>query len=334
MKKLLGVLIFIATALTNSSCGILWDIYESQQNYLAPQHTLEENNEYEVVWSRSDIESFTLISSSNKAIVQGAQKGKIFQASVFGINSTTGEILWEIPGSNAETIIANDNVLYRGTVGTTKVYAHKIENGELLWSTFLPLVHSTSSLSYANNKIYVHSNNDAFYVLNEQGEIIDNFWETSIIFSVIDDVLYMEENYSLKAVDYLSKKALWQVDIGQRYTDPVFEGREIIVKTWTYSADIYSIDRYTQKINWVTAQEVASNLCLIKGKIYFINPDGFLMAIDQPTGNEISRVKFSPQFDLAIQIGTYSVACDVANDILVISFGDNTQIMGLKVMTP
>jgi outer membrane protein assembly factor BamB len=58
-------------------------------------------------------------------------------------------------------------LLYRGTVGTTTVYAHNIDNGELLWSTWLPSAHSTSTIYFADNKIFVFSNDGEFYVLNE-----------------------------------------------------------------------------------------------------------------------------------------------------------------------
>ena len=114
MKRLVSVILFIAAALTNSSCGVLWTIHESQQNYLAPQHTLAGNNEYEVIWNKSDIQTATLLSSANKIIAEGLEKGKFSQTTIFGINNTTGEILWKIPGSIGDTIIASDNVLYRG----------------------------------------------------------------------------------------------------------------------------------------------------------------------------------------------------------------------------
>jgi len=303
-------------------------------NYLAPQHSLESNNEYQVIWNLSDIQAPTITGAPDKIIVEGFKKGKVSRTTIFGVDSKSGDIIWEIPGSTSESIIAHDNTLYRGTVGITTVYAHNIDNGELLWSTWLPSAHSTSTIYFADNKIFVFSNDGEFYVLNEQGEILDKFYQTSDTFLKIDGVLYVSKNYSLRAVDYSSREELWQLDIGQHFTAPIFNDGEIFLKTWNYSADIYSIDQYIGKINWMTSQNVQSNLCLCGDKMYFTSPDGELVAIDRYSSNEISRVKFSPQFDLDKQIGDYYVACDATNNVLAISFGDNTQIMGLKIMNP
>ena len=75
-------------------------------------------------------------------------------------------------------------------------------------------------------------------------------------------------------------------------------------------------------------QDIVSNLCIIGDKIYFLNRDGYLVAINRYSSLEDSRVKFSPEFDMSKQISSYSVACDMANNVLAISFSDNTQIMG------
>lgn len=117
-------------------------------------------------------------------------------------------------------------------------------------------------------------------------------------------------------------------------TSLFFDGGEIFLKTKNSSPLIYSIDQYTGKLNWVSTQTLQSNFCLIGDKVYFTTPDGELVAINRYSSIEKSRVKFSPVFDLNKQIGDYYIACDTTNNVLAISFGDNTQIMGLKILNP
>ncbi len=71
-------------------------------------------------------------------------------------------------------------------------------------------------------------------------------------------------------------------------------------------------------------------------KIYFISygDGGYLIAIDRYFGREISKVKFSPPFYLNENTYGYKISGDPTNNILTISFGESTQIMGLKIVHP
>jgi len=337
-------------SLTMSSCGIAWDIYESQQDYLAPPRTIEANSEYEMIWDMSDIkvigDSFccystpSVISVSRKIIIKGVDKGSYFDSAIIAIDSNSGEILWKIPDYNGGEMIANDQFLFRGTVGTVTIYAHDVENGEFLWSRYLPWGHSATDMHYAENKVFVNDTNGRFSILSEQGEILydsnkpigkylDKYLE-------LNGILFMANApLGIKAVEPSSGKELWVVDIDTRYAyDPVFDEGEIFTTADNGSSVIYSIDQYIGKVNWIVSRDALSNLCMMGDKIYFTNPDGYLVAINRYTGMEISKVEFSPKFDVEKQISSYQIACDKANNVLAISFGDNTQIMGLRVMNP
>ena len=152
----------------------------------------------------------------------------------------------------------------------------------------------------------------------------------------LNGILYMANApLGIKAVDPSSGKELWVLDIDTRYAyDPVFDEGEIFTTANNDSAEIYSIDQYIGKVNWLVSQDVLSNLCVMGDKIYFINPDGYLVALNRYSGIEISKVQFAPRFDVEKQISSYQIACDEANSILAVSFGDNTQVMGLKVLNP
>jgi outer membrane protein assembly factor BamB len=176
--------------------------------------------------------------------------------------------------------------------------------------------------------------------LSEQGEILydsnkpigkylDKYLE-------LNGILFMANApLGIKAVEPSSGKELWIVEIDTRYAyDPVFDEGEIFTTADNDFAEIYSIDQYTGKVNWTVSHDVLSNLCVISDKVYFINPEGYLVAINRYTAFEISKVEFSPKFDIEKQIGSYQIACDKVNNVLAISFGDNTQIMGLKILKP
>jgi hypothetical protein len=153
----------------------------------------------------------------------------------------------------------------------------------------------------------------------------------------LNGVFYMENApLGIKAVEASSNKELWSLDTGQQHTyDPIFDEGEIFIRTISsVPAEIYSIDQSTGKVNWAAFQDALSNLCVVGTKIYFTIPDGYLVAINRYSGTEISKVQFSPKFDMEKQIGSYRIACDKVNNVLAISFGDNTQIMGLKILNP
>ena len=330
-----------------SSCGVvsaIYAIYRSQENVPALDHVLEANSDYEALWNRTDIHASgagslgptpMIVSSPNKIIIMGWRKDSFRDSVLLGLNANSGEILWEVPAWYSGKIIASDNAVYLGTSGSSKVRSLNIENGELLWSTPLPWAHSVVDIYFAENRIFVHTNDSESFVLNEQGEILDNFHEIFRTFLELNGVLYMQDVLGIKAVELSSNKELWLQEIGDRYTHaPIFNDGEIYLRTWSTPANIYSINQYTGKVNWVVSQDAFSNLCLLGKTIYFTSFDGYLVAINQYTGHEISRVKFSPPFDVDKQISAYYVACDATSNILAISFGDNNQIMGLKVNNP
>lgn len=340
MKYLIYLLIFTIFSLITSSCGVLWDIYQAQLNYLAPHHSLESNPDYEVLWNLSDINVVgslhtpMMIGSPNKIIVMGRRKGIVADSTIRGVNSENGNTLWEVHGTFGD-IIASDDSVYVGTHGTVTVHSLDIENGYLLWHTYLPSAHSTSDINFAQKKIFVHTNDSEFYILNDKGEVLDDFRETFRTFLELNGILYMEDVLGIQAIELSSKREVWKLRIGERYTyAPIFDDGEIFLRTRNIPSSICSIDQYTGIINWIVVQDAISNLCLAGDRIYFTSSDGYLVAINRYSSFEVSRVKFSPQFDLDKQIGDYLIACDRKNGILAVSFGDNTQIMGLRILNP
>lgn len=328
----------IAISLLTLSCYAI----ESRQDHPVSLRSLETNNEFEVIWNISDVhmsdnwERSNIVGAPGKIIIGGGQKGDIPNSTIIAVESVSGDNVWtkRFAKSGYKMIVQGEN-LYRGTVGTVIVQCYCTNSGELLWDTRLPWTHSTGDIYFAENKIFVYTIDSEFFILNEEGEILDNFSETFRTFLQIDNILYMEDVLAIKAVDFYSKEELWLLEIGKRYRQaPIFTDGTIFLSTWLNPADIVSIDRFTGEINWKVSQDVLSNLYVAGERIYFISFSGHLVIIDRYSGEEISRVIFSPPFDLSKQNGGYFVTGDPTNNVLAVSFGDNTQIMGLKIKNP
>jgi len=252
------------------------------------------------------------------------------------LDSLNGDEVWEIANAGNGELIIDGEQLYYGAVGWAKVISYNINNGKSAWSTSLPWAHSVTDIYFANDKIFVHTNDSEFFVLSNDGEILDNFSETFRVFLEMDNVLYMEALSSVKAVEISSKQEIWHLRLDDGYTHaPIFENGTIFIRTRGSSPTyIYSIDQTTGAVNWKVSREVLSNLYLSGDKIYYISRDGFLISIARSTGDEISRVKFSPDIDLNALTGDFFITGDPANDIIVVSFAGNHQIMGIKVINP
>ena len=330
--------IIIVISLLSLSCFLI----DAKQTAITYSHSLETNSEFETIWNVSDVhmsdnwERPNIVGGPGRIIIGGGQNGDLPNSTIIAIDSISGNNAWtQRFAKSGHEIIIEEERLYRTTVGTVIVQCYNVENGELLWDTRLPRSHNTAEIYSAENKIFIHSANSKFFILNEDGEILDNFSESFKVFLQIGNVLYMADNLAIKAVDFSSKEELWLLDIGKRYRlSPIFDDGTIFLSTWVNPADVFSINQYTGEIGWKVSQDVLSNLYIADKKIYFVSYSGHLVTLDRYSGEEISRVMFSPSFDLEQQNGGYFVTGDPTNSILAIAFGDNTQVTGLKIMNP
>jgi outer membrane protein assembly factor BamB len=329
--------VFLTSSLLASRCSIAGFQPDNSDSH----HVLETNDEFEVKWDMTGISISTsyrsplIVSSPGKFIVEGWRSGPAL--SLFAFDGLSGDMLWQTPFTSLQQgqIISQDTVVYRGTSGASNIQAYNADNGKLLWKTSLPWAHSTSEIYFANNKIYVFTSDNMFFILNEQGEILDSRHETFTTYVEIGNILYFEENISLKAVDSTTREELWRVKTDDRFThSPIFSDGAIFLRTWAVPSYVYSIDQKTGKINWKVSQDVLSNLAVSQDNIYFISFDGYLVVLDRDSGNELAKVKFSSPFDVTRGTDGYFISVDPTNNVLAMSFGDNSQILGVKIKNP
>jgi len=189
-------------------------------------------------------------------------------------------------------------------------------------------------ISYSDNQILVHTDDAECFVLDNEGKILANFQETFKVFLKDGDVLYMESATGIQAVNSSTEEKFWGLETGFYSSIPVFSDKAFFLNTFSENGYILSVSRETGSINWKAIQNVLSNLYVTDDKIYFVSSDGYLVVLDKHSGKEILRNEFSPPFDLNKQSGKYVVTGDPANNVLVIAFGDNTQITGLMILNP
>jgi outer membrane protein assembly factor BamB len=330
--KAKNLLLFVVFSLLTQSCIITDLLFDNP----LPERTLETNDEYEVIWSLPRIP----VDSCKQASRMTSTPGIIFLErvhSLLAIDSLSGTTLWQIePASGYSGIIlAEGTIVYHASSGVADVEAYNIANGTLLWKTTLPDGHSADTLYFAENKIFVSTNNSEYYVVNDQGEVVRHVFPVDTIYVEMDGILYLQD-IAIRAIDMASVRELWRVETDPYdpfRSPPIFDAGTIFARTASFEGFIYSIDQHTGKVNWKMSQNIYSNLFVADGKIYFISLDGYLVSIDRNSGAELSKVKFtSTPFEPRNQ--DYCITGDLTNNVLAIAFGDNNQILGIKIKNP
>ncbi len=104
---------------------------------------------------------------------------------------------------------------------------------------------------FSDNKIFVFTNNDLFYILDDQAKILETIRTTDHMFLETNGVLYMESGNSIKAVDIASNNELWHVQLDNIINHaPIFNKGTIVFDTAASPPTIYSINQSTGDVIW------------------------------------------------------------------------------------
>lgn len=294
----------------------------------------------EIVWEISDIKmgdnqsNPMMVTTPNELILEGKQSGdsRIY---IFAFNTQDGAQLWktEVDSSPAQLLISN-MVLYRGTGGAGHIQSYDIENGKLLWDTALPRAHSVVNLYDIEGNLFANTNNGLSFVLSKDGAILESIRTTGGIFYGTAATIYLEESSAIESRDKFTGVVRWHLDLeGTVGFSPIFDKNTIYLRTSGVPNNIiYSIDQTAGTVNWQLSTHAISNLYKTDSKLYYSTVDAHLISLDSESGQEIERIDFSPPFELDGYgyIGRYYVTADPINDIVVVSFGDSDQILGIK----
>jgi outer membrane protein assembly factor BamB len=276
-----------------------------------------------------------IVAAPNMILVEGKQKSDS-QVYIFAFNALDGSKIWqqEVASSPAQLITSN-SILYRGTGGAGHVQSYRLTDGSLLWDVALSGAHSIVDLYYISDNLYANTNNDIFFTLSKDGTILNSELTTERVFYETDKTIYLGKPNAIEAKDKYSGFVNWHLDIADGfYYSPIFNQGKIYLRTWgTPDNIIYSIDQSSGRINWQLGTNALSNLCQMGTRLYYLSADGYLISLDSQSGQSMERIAFSPSFELnnGGNIGRYYVAADPSNNLVVVSFGDNDQILGIKI---
>ncbi|PKO11628.1 MAG: hypothetical protein CVU39_28255 [Chloroflexi bacterium HGW-Chloroflexi-10] len=332
------LLLLMCCGFVSTSCSFV-SILRGFDLLKPPMHSLEENDEYEVIWNIENIyipnnrNNPSLIGVPGKIIIQTPKA--LFTQSLIAYDSLNGEKLWESDLGFFEygMIAAHEDRIFRGTGGTASVSMYDPETGKRMWKTHFITGHSATDIYLNEDEVYVYTNNSQFYVVDLQGKVIKRRYYVSFrTFLAEDNLAYKETDFTINAKDLNTNNEIWSVDLESAIVgSPVFDNGTIFLETSSGKDWLYSIDQITGELNWKKSFQLISNFVVLKDTVHFIDSDGYLIALDRSTGEEISKIGFTEPFDLDQYYNGYFLAADRENQMLAIYFADNKQIMGVKM---
>ena len=208
----------------------------------------------------------------------------------------------------------NDNVLI--VVDTiSKYYAVDINSGKLLWSFYnnAPFI---SDVKVENDKIFVVDSDNVLKCFSlKDGSLI---WEyrsgTSTIKSskkisiAIDNniVLFNNSIGDINAVDIDTGNLIWITPTANKQnsirpyllkiSDLVIQGNSVLFSN--NNNEFFSIDINTGFINWIQKINTYIRPAIVNDLIFTVTLEGFLVIIDNPTGNIIRVTDVFDQFKI------------------------------------
>jgi len=197
----------------------------------------------------------------------------------------------------------------------SKYYAVDTNNGKLLWS-FYNNVPFISDIKIENDKIFVVDSNNVLkcFSLKDGSLIWEYRSETSTIKSskkisiAIDDnkVLFNNSIGDINAVDIDSGNLIWitptatKLNLIQPYllkiSDLVIQDRSVLFSN--NNNEFFSIDVNTGFINWIQKINTYIRPAIVDDLIFTVSLEGFLIIIDNPSGNIIRVTDVFDQFKI------------------------------------
>ena len=197
----------------------------------------------------------------------------------------------------------------------SKYYAVDINNGKLLWSSYnnAPFI---SDVKIENDKIFVVDSNNVLkcFSLNDGSLVWEYRSDTTTIKSskkisiAIDGnkVLFSNSSGDINAVDIDTGNLIWitptanKLNLIQPYllkiSDLVIYDRSVLFSN--NNNEFFSIDINTGFINWTQKINTYIRPAIVNDLIFTVTLEGFLIIIDNPTGNIIRVTDVFDQFKI------------------------------------
>jgi len=211
--------------------------------------------------------------------------------------------------------------------------AYDIRDGNQLWETELGNSgNAMYSYSYGDH-IFLSTNNGKFYTFDLGGQIVSETDPYQYFFPVYFDHYELVMNpVNIEVKDSQTKKRLWLKELDYSVVPlPIIIDDAIYFRTqfWPGTGRVIAINNSNGELNWVSPKDVMSNFGVIDSRLFYLSEDGYLVFLNRNTGQELERLEFSPK--PISDLGGYFVTADPQNKIIVVSFGDRSQVMAIQL---
>ena len=207
--------------------------------------------------------------------------------------------------NNNDTLVVADNI--------AKYYALNINTGELLWSKINPAPFNSQVKIYKDMffaidfenilRCYSLKNGDELWKVKTEKTFISSQKKLSLI--IVDNIVYFNNSIGdISAVDIKNGTLLWQTPTQSsgiyeeafflKTSDLIADNNSIVFSN--NKNEFFSLDIKTGILNW--KQKINSNLrsTLVDNIIFAISMEGFLIVIDNSSGNIIRITDIFRQF--------------------------------------
>jgi len=231
----------------------------------------------------------------------------------------------------------------------SKYYAVDINNGKLLWSFYndAPFI---SDVKIENDKIFVVDSNNTLKCFSlKDGSLIWEFTsDTSTIKSskkisiAIDNnkVLFNNSIGDINAIDIDTGQLIWitptanKINSMQPYllkiSDLVIQDRSVLFSN--NNNEFFSIDINSGFINWTQKINTYIRPAIVSDLIFTVTLEGFLVVIDNPTGNIIRVTDVFDQFKIKKRNKIKPVGFSVSETDIFLST-DHGKLLIIDILT-
>jgi outer membrane protein assembly factor BamB len=283
-------------------------------------HAVADNKLSNLLWSRQNVfidisASVGLATSSDKVFVAGStnvnQASKLNALDIF-----TGEPIWKSDVRALFPIIADKNGVYvEGDGIGGNVTKYNPDTGEVLWSKDFWDSGGVLHLIIYDNDLHVYLSPDKHKVVrtSDGKRILSLFPKNPPFFD--------------------------SRECGTAYQTPVYTDGTIYFRDNEsfLEGKICAVDISTGKLRWKSEFGVISNVAVSKNAVFVLVESGELLALDPSTGQKMATlgVSFDNQpfvpYSTDTTSGSFFLAYNVENDILIVYLGDSRQLFAFSV---
>jgi len=300
-----------------SGCGYVSETFWKPTELV---HQITYSNLLEMIWVRPDvyIENWVglgLASSDDRVYILGSTSIEE-SSSVNALDSVTSDLVWKTEPRPVSTLFADRGGVYVGEGGGGGIITkYDPSVGKVQWSRVFSNSSGTKNLVVYENQLHAYLAPDLYRVLRTSNG--------KTLFSL-----------SLTQPPFFESRLC-----GNVYQTPVYTVDTIYYRTGLSleAGHICALDISTGELRWKTELSVISNLVVGKDTVFVLVESGELIALNPMTGEKLPNlyVSFDNQpfilYNTRTEVGSYFVAYDHKNNILLAYLGDSRQLFAFQV---